>query len=387
MQPRSLLHRHRFGTLLPMQVYLVPGFFGFNQLGGFNYFQRVPELLTRALSRRGVEPEIINLGTRPTSSIRRRALDLAHAVRRNGGLEHDELHFVGHSTGGLDVRLLLTPGVALDPSPLEEEIAIRTRTAITLATPHFGTPLANVVNSLQGRNLLYALTLLATSRPGRLGVYAVAQALTHVARLDDKIGLENTLLDSLAERLLSNLTHEEGHAVYEFLREVSSDQGAMVQLTPEAIDLYNAAVVNRDSIEYVCYVTAAPPPKLRWLGRDIYRIASHAIFASTWLLASREHRHYPYPSPAYALEHQIREVLPFELDHATNDGIVPTLSQVWGRLGGVVVGDHLDVVGQFPHDWEGQRYAGWLHSAAGFDEERFERLWFSIADQIVACRS
>ena len=63
-------------------------------------------------------------------------------------------------------------------------------------------------------------------------------------------------------------------------------------------------------------------------------------------------------------------------------GIVPTLSQVWAELGGVVVGDHLDVVGQYPHAHGGERFSGWMDSGAGFDDARFETLWRSIASRI-----
>jgi len=79
--------------------------------------------------------------------------------------------------------------------------------------------------------------------------------------------------------------------------------------------------------------------------------------------------------------------LPFQLDARTNDGIVPTLSQVWGRLGGVVLGDHLDLVGQFRHVWKGKAYTSWLHSGSGFDEQRFRKLWQDIATVIAESRS
>ena len=95
------------------QVYLVPGFFGFNKIGSFNYFNRVSGVLQEALAERGLEAEIIEAETLPAGSIRRRAIRLVEAVRDHGGLEQDHIHFVGHSTGGLDVRMLLTPAVRL----------------------------------------------------------------------------------------------------------------------------------------------------------------------------------------------------------------------------------------------------------------------------------
>ena len=88
-----------------VQVYLAPGFFGFTQLGGLRYFHRVADVLGEEPTRLGCEAEIIEVDTKATSSIRRRALALCQDVEVHGGLEHDRLHFVGHSTGGLDVRL------------------------------------------------------------------------------------------------------------------------------------------------------------------------------------------------------------------------------------------------------------------------------------------
>jgi triacylglycerol lipase len=365
-----------------MQVYLVPGFFGFASLGSLSYFQRVADVLRRGLQRHGLDAEIIEVNTRPTSSLRRRALMLLEEVRVRGGLEHGSVHFVGHSTGGLDVRLLLTPGVRLAHTTVEDAIGERTKSVVMLAAPNFGTPLANFFAGLQGRNLLYILTAMATSGPGRLGIFATARLLSMIARLDDFLGQRETLLDTIAERLLHDITAERNHALYEFLRCIASDQGAMVQLTPESTDLFNAAVGDRDGVDYVSFVTAAPPPTLRPRGHDVYAYATSLLFGLSYAIARREHRHYPYPWDGSGVSTEIAKALPFELHAGSNDGIVPTLSQIWGRLGGVAVADHLDVVGQFPHECEGRKYPGWLCSGASFDDSRFEALWFRIADVI-----
>ncbi len=42
--------------------------------------------------------------------------------------------------------------------------------------------------------------------------------------------------------------------------------------------------------------------------------------------------------------------LPYPLDSRSNDGIVPTLNQIHGRVIDIVVADHLDIVGQFRRD-------------------------------------
>ena len=369
------------------QVYLVPGFFGFTALGSFNYFHRVSAVLGRALAEHGVHAEVIETDTLPAGSIRRRAIRLLDLVRQHGGLEQDHLHFVGHSTGGLDVRLLLTPGVKLQPTREEAELAARTRTVISLSTPHHGTHLANFFTNVNGRNLLYVLTLLATSAPGRYSMYAGSRLLTAVAHMDRFAGQKENILDSLARNVLSRIRPEQGDALWEFVREIGQDQGAMVQLTPEAMDLFNAAVLDRENVTYVSFASASPPPSLRSFmirPRNLYQPFTHAIYAASHKLAGKVHRHYPYPTPEESVLQTLEGRLPFAVDTATNDGVVPLFSQIRGRFGGAFMGDHLDVVGQFHHEGEEGAYPTWLHSGSGFNEERFQRLWSDIAGVMAA---
>jgi hypothetical protein len=368
------------------KVFLVPGFFGFTELGSFNYFRMVSNVLKEALAARSMPAEIVEVNTLPTGSIRRRAIRLADFVREKGGLDdNDEIHFVGHSTGGLDIRMLLTPGVQLRASREETEIALRTRTIVTLSCPHFGTPLANFFTSLNGRNVLYLLTLLATSSAGRYGIYLGTRLLATFANLDRYLGQRNNILDALAENVFRNLTPDRGDMLWEFIREVSSDQGAMVQLTPEAMDIFNAAVGDREGVRYVSFASAAPPPNLRefWIRpRNLYQPLTHSLYALIYWITCREHRRYPYPTLGDEALGMLHADLPVPITGATNDGIVPVLSQVWGHCGGGILGDHLDVVGQFQDQNGGDVYATWLVSGSGFDEERFRTLWGRIADVI-----
>ena len=372
------------------QVYLVPGFFGFTELGSFNYFNRVSEVFGQALAEHSVDVEIVETDTLPTGSIRRRAIRLLEVVREHRGLEHENLHFVGHSTGGLDVRMLLTPGVQLLPTGEEREIAARTRSAITISAPHYGSPLASVFTSLNGRYLLYVLTLLATSGPGRYGLYIASRFLSTLAGLDRFIGQEENILDSFAENVLRKLRPKRGDELWKFIEQISQDQGAMVQLTPESMDMFNAAAPDRKGIEYVSFVSASPPPNLRGFmirPRNLYQPVTHAIYALCHTLTGRVHRQNPYPTPGDADMKRICEQLALSVDERTNDGVVPTLSQLWGRLGGAVLGDHLDVVGQFHHVWEEKAYSTWLHSGSGFDLQRFRSTWENIAAVIAGSRT
>src|SRR5512141_2081771 len=173
-------------------VFLVPGFFGFTSVGAVSYFEDVERSLGRALRQRGFDARIVRCMTQPTASITRRADALRKQVLRSGGLKARELHFVGHSTGGLDVRMLLTPGVKIARGDSEERIARLTRTAISVATPHHGTPLANHFLTVQGQTLLLVLSALATSGRGRGTILAAAKALGLIARLDDWLGRTQT---------------------------------------------------------------------------------------------------------------------------------------------------------------------------------------------------
>ena len=74
--------------------------------------------------------------------------------------------------------------------------------------------------------------------------------------------------------------------------------------------------------------------------------------------------------------------LGYEEETRTNDGVVPTLSQAYGTFIDAVVGDHLDIVGQF-HNSGGEPMADWLPSGSHFDESRFARVWDNVARFIV----
>ena len=366
-----------------MHIYLVPGFFGFKSLGALNYFHRVSDKLSAALERRGVEATIIESETQPTGSIKNRADRLLQHVIDTGGLEADEVHFIGPSTGGLDIRLLLTPGVRLRESDGEEQLGKITRSATTVCTPHFGTPVANFFITLQGRRLLELLTVLASSDEGRFTLFWSARIISETARIESALRQHETTLSRLSARIFERLTTRRDDPVFRFIEDVSSDQGAILQLTRESMHLFNAAVTDRPGVRYGTLAAAAPPPTAKRIARSgsIKRGALIGLFSLIYRITAREHRHYPYPSPASELESRVQRLLPFELTSKSNDGVVPTLSQLYGHLINVFVADHLDVVGQF-RNAGGEPLSDWLPSGAGFDETRFERVWDDVAEFI-----
>ncbi len=363
-------------------VFLVPGFFGFTSVGAVSYFRDVERALGAALERRGVKARIVRCATQPTASIPRRAERLRRQVLAHGGLRARELHFVGHSTGGLDVRMLLTPGVRITKGDSEEQIARRTRTAISVTTPHHGTPLANHFLTVQGHTLLLLLSALATSGTGRGAMLAASRAVALTARLDDWTGIQDSLLDRVAGRVVQALRAEGNESVWQYLEDVKQDQGAVLQLTPEGSDLFDAAVADRPEVDYGCVVAGVPPPRERFSTRAVLepeRIALRGLFRLLHGLASRPHPHYPYPAPAAGVRRKVSRALGFEVTPGTNDGIVPTLSQLHGRLLHAACADHLDVVG---HYTLAERAGDWLPSGAGFKPEGFHATWDAVADAI-----
>jgi hypothetical protein len=364
-------------------VFLVPGFFGFTSIGAVSYFEDVERVLSRALRRRGVEARVVTCATQPTASIPRRADALRRQVISNGGLRAAELHFVGHSTGGLDVRMLLTPGVRISRGNTEDRIGERTKTAICVNTPHHGTPLANHFVSVQGQTLLLVLSALATSGQGRRAILAAAKAVAMAARLDDCLGRNEGPLDRIAAGVLRRMRFDRSDPVWKYLGEIERDQGAVLQLTPEGIALFDAAVSDRAGIEYGCVVAGVPKPRERLNMRELVDpeyVVLRALFRLLHVLTAKPHPRYPYPKPSRATQRLLDRGLGFKATPGISDGIVPTLSQLHGRVVHVARADHLDIVGHFT--LAGGSSGNWLPSGAGFTREAFDATWEAIAGAI-----
>ena len=110
------------------------------------------------------------------------------------------------------------------------------------------------------------------------------------------------------------------------------------------------------------------------------RATLESVFMLLYTVTSRENPQYRYPDPDEDVLHRYGDALPFPLDPRCNDGIVPTLSQFYGRVIDVVVADHLDIVGQFVRD--DLPHGDWLPSGSGFDWGRFEDAWDGVAREI-----
>ena len=351
------------------RIYLVPGFFGFANLGDLKYFGHVHHLLEGMVG--GGHVHVVR--TRPTASLLHRATRLLETIEATAG-PADDLHIIGHSSGGLDARLLVSPGVDLD-RPGHEAVAQRVRSVVTVSTPHRGTPAATFFATPGGRGLLRVLSLMTivALRRGKVPVQAAVLVGRALARSDAQRGM----VDEVFADLLGELTTERRDAISAFFEDVSGDQALLSQITPEAADLLSASLPNRDTVRYGSVVTRARRPGLQGAvaaGWSPHAQASHAVYVACHRMTAAKSAARPLsPDATAALMRRWPELEPTD-----NDGMVPTMSQPWGEVLAAVDADHLDIIGHFA-DWESQPpHYDWLRTGTGFTAPEFEAVWASV---------
>lgn len=367
----------------PHRIYLIPGMFGFAKLAGFDYFGHVRRGLAQRLSDAGVEAQVEVVPTPPTSSLRHRAGVLARTVNGTAG-DHGPIHLVGHSTGGLDARLALSPTVNLGAAGGSLEFTRRVRTAISLNTPHYGTPLAAHFATVAGTRMLYALSLLTvvSLSGGEPLLTLISRVVATVGGLDQFLGGDFRLVSRLTDSMLRLLDAKGRGDVQQMLRKIRVDQGGIIQITPEAMDLFNAATEDSPTVRYGSVVTAAPKPSAWTLGRSVsssYSAMTAAIYATLYGFTSSASKPYPYARPDMLLASELEQALGEPLTDGTNDGVVPSASMLWGKLLWAGRADHLDVLGHFRDREAESRHSDWLTSGAGFGAERFAQELDAVA--------
>jgi hypothetical protein len=367
--------------------------FGFGKLGAYDYFAHVEAAIGRHLREAGCEVQTFVVDVPPTASVRRRAARLAELVSRT--CEDEELgpiHLVGHSTGGLDARLLASPSARLPVDRQSMRWMPRLASVTTMNTPHFGTPLASFFATVSGQRMLYAVSAL-TIIGLTVGAppLAVASALVvAIGRVDRALGIELTILDRTTDALLRVLDDTRSREVRTYLDAIRDDQGSVIQLTPEAMDLFQAGVENRPGVVYQSTASMAPSPSpTRWMKTlgGPWSVVSAPLFATLYGITARYDERYPCAAPHAGVDAELRLVEAFDRAPGAraNDGVVPLRSQIWGKLVWAGYGDHLDVLGHFRDapttstaaPTEGS-HVDWLASGANFDRAAFGRLMSAI---------
>jgi len=363
-------------------IYLIPGFFGFTNLGRFRYFIHVDRFLRERLAARGVSARVHVVPTHPTASLPTRAALVVDALAHTPPRRGEGVHLVGHSTGGVDARLVVSPGVALPTKHDVERFAGRVRSVVGVSSPQHGTPLAAYLATRRGQRRL-ALLSLATSyvlRFGHLPLTALVSLAALFAREESR--REGTLLDDLSQQLLADFSLARRRAVARLLRDVFEDQSLLLQLTPEGMDLFAATVRDRPGVRYGSVVTRSRPPGVATTlaaGFDAGAQAIHAIYRTIYRLAAQT-REGAAPEPSAAQRRALVAAFGKLPGAHVNDGIVPTRAQVHGRVLAAVRGDHLDVIGHFNDPATDPPHYDWLTTGSGFDRKRFEAVWDRVLD-------
>ena len=366
------------------RVYFVPGMFGFGHLAGYDYFKHVRVGLEQRFAQAGIQAVFEDVPAPPTSSLRYRSRILAATVAKSAGSDDGPIHLIGHSTGGLDVRLVLSPKVNLGVTA--EQLAWRERvvSAITINTPHYGTPLATYFATVSGTRVLYVLSLLTvvSLTIGEPSLAIFSRLVAGVGGIDSLFGGDMKVFSRVTDSVLRFVDRDGRGEIADFLSKVRIDQGAIIQIMPEAMDLFNAATVLDTRVRYGCVVSAAAPPRAMRFARRIwspYAAFTAAIYATLYQFASQESQVYPYARPSQRETEFLRVGIDHEVNGESNDGIVPTLSMLWGELLWAGEADHLDILGHFHDDQKPKLHMDWVTSGSRFTRQRFG----AVLDEIV----
>lgn len=359
-------------------VLLLPGFFGFTRLSGLYYFA----MRTAAAIRGGLDTStgrsipVVPISTSPAGSLRERQdaviLQIRALLERLGG--NVRLHLVGHSTGGIDAYLLTCERQLSGApwTPEQDDVRHRIASVTTVASPFRGTWLSagaaakfaldprhhasGVVTALR---LMGELASLHVSK--ELAASALANAivaLPDAARLCWHLLRNRQLIGDLVpgemERLLCENPRDLDVPITNFVTVVP--EGVLQHASPFFADLY--AMTSGSS--------AAP--------------ASGAVRAATALLNACASETIRPPGSA-----------PPVFDHRVSDGVVNSARQVLdpddrAMLGGILLADHLDVLGYY--DNVDALVSGRplndsvFRSGAGFCDDQFFLLYGRVASRI-----
>lgn len=363
-------------------VYLVPGFFGFANFGDFRYFAHAREHLEQWLARRGIDAEIHYAPTFPTASLRRRAGRLVEIMAETATGD-GPIHLIGHSTGGLDARMAVAPRASLACDVEIEPLAARVRTVIAVTTPHFGAPTAAFFTSLLGQRILFLLSLV-TMHVIRVGtiplpalvVLASALGSTGAGRL-----VSGGVIEQVYDLVLKDFTPERRRQIEDVFGQVRRDQTLLVQLTPEALDLFGALANEREGVRRGCVVAQARPPSLgRQLrvGPNPTHQAMYNVFRALYAIASTLPEHV-LPAPDDAQARALIAAYGRVPSARGNDAMVPTRAQVWGEVVHAAWADHLDVIGHFHAPERAPLHVDWLRTMSDFGRREFEAMWDDVA--------
>ena len=354
-------------------VVLVPGFLGFSVVGQFPYFaDRVPATLAVLVRERwGRAVSVVPASTVSTGGLRQRIESLSNFLGKLRDLGATRFYLVGHSTGGVDAQLLMTRAPHWDSAWPDPMLALQTmvKKIVTISAPHYGTSL---LDSAAARFVAHPLSL--------QNVKGLVPLLETAAPLADLIGKDLPHMLSLAD--VSALQFPD---VVRFLDSVRRHHELLDELTPKFMGAVREKTIANPSAKLTCFVTGAG---VRKEGRK-----SDPFYAELHGFGETEDA-----TPDAAVSRNIdrlkeaeaglwimsRAAQRFDISASANDGIVNTARQLLpeGALGGIVVGDHADVLGHYDRiDLSTGKplNTGVFRSGAGFGDDEFTELYRRVA--------
>lgn len=370
-------------------VVFIPGFLGFEGIFNVHYFGRVvARKLEGFLRKRRIATQILVSDTLPAARLERRKERLVRWLERNviaGRTSPPRIHLVGHSTGGVDAYALLAGLRSCASSNEDEELRAVIRSVVTLASPMRG---ASIVVAPEVRNVrgpafpLRALHLL--------------EPRSRRAILTDPMAL--AVFPHVASRPLD---------IIRYLHEIATDHQLLDDLAPDAMEqgMMKAMGPRSDHVSVAHYVTIAANS---WTepSEPTCEASLYADFLRLVRSGQRNVRTDARVRGWSEIEMRIRQselvgsgegrASVMSATAIASDGVVDSALQFVRAedIHGVVVGDHLDVVGHYGfargtrtlrHPLFMRRERGFLHSGSGFDDRAFDALWSSIAGVIAPC--
>ena len=436
--------RNGFATSKRFHLVLVPGFGGFDALGKVEYYAGITRVFQRW---RAGKPVVLHyFDNLPTAAVVTRATRLqsylAKRMARGEILEDDEVILVGHSTGGLDIRQLISDlhrskglDVPVDGGvPVKcDEIRKRVHRVVFLSVPHWGTNIADWVHCHSCLRKAIVTEMCAAVAGSQVGLLdqievGVAGAAVCITAAD----LPRAVQDALAEAneyygepspQRTTEAHEAASELALYVREMASNFQVVEDLTSQRYEgqkspaHFDAEQRNQEreqwsdpKIETLSYATVARSPFRFLTGRpapvwDLTNPCAYPEVSKDPQLSAHTDIFYrlcyracaggPFERPDQGgeLTRRLNGAPHGPLELWDNDGIVNTLSMLWRDCENVLVAaDHLDIVGHYKlakvrRDRRvesgrrpGREYQSYdsLKSDSPFSDNTFEQVWTEI---------
>lgn len=356
-------------------VIMVPGFLGFERLGGFAYFadQLAATLRASLESRTRRRTPVIPLGTLPAGSlVARQAVLLEQLVYWNQTLRPQRIHLVTHSSGGVDAYFA-TAATTLSGTAWtaeQQEARKRIATIVCMGTPFLGTTLSDseVAGFLAGRRRM---------PPSLREVVGISTGLFHLLK-ENEASLER--LAAIARGI---------PAAAGMVTQLARHRELIGELSPRQM-LERYEKLERDlEPKLACFASFVEPPEPAHSSSLFRRLYGYTA----------QHKDHPLDGELLAANKKLLEgvrvirgatTARVALSPASNDGVVNTLRQLppgarAEDVAGVVIADHADLLGYFdrfdPRTGQ-ERQVSIFRSGATFRDDQFFELFDAVAQRL-----